>query len=189
MTEQQPSPPMKIHDVDEEEEERYSDTYDPYPLDPMPEWDVDRGREYKSDPDYREIFSDEERYEQYRIDNRKAFNSKGFIYKPLSGSYPIKYLDEVGYDNTTTREKMTNLANLCIKKLNETKGKTVEFVQIVRVFKRWAAAWKSSITFMARESPNGLLVEYQAKVVTFPGDCKAPIPILCRPSPIDPHLY
>ncbi|CAN7140905.1 hypothetical protein BRARA_J01833 [Brassica rapa] len=191
MTEQQSSPPMKIQDVDEEEDDRYSDTHDPYPLDPMPEWDVDsyEGREYESDPDHRELFSDEERYEQYRLDKRKAFHSKGFIYIPLSGSYPIKDLEEIGYDNKTTREKMTNLTNLCIKKLNETKGKTVEFVHIVRVFKRWAAAWKSSITFMARESPNGPLVEYQAKVVTFPGDCKAPIPILCRPSPIDTHLY
>lgn len=239
---------MKIQDVDEEEDDRYSDTHDPYPLDPMPEWDVDsyEGREYESDPDHRELFSDEERYEQYRLDKRKAFHSKvmvfssssysfpsifteikviglftcsgiqGFIYIPLSGSYPIKDLEEIGYDNKTTREKMTNLTNLCIKKLNETKviselgtklmndkyfigligiftfhsqGKTVEFVHIVRVFKRWAAAWKSSITFMARESPNGPLVEYQAKVVTFPGDSKAPIPILCRPTPIDTHLY
>lgn len=82
MTEQQSSPPMKIQDVNEEEEERYSDSHDPYPLDPVPEWDVDsnEGLEYESDPDRREIFSDEERYEQYRIDHRRAFNSKVMVF-------------------------------------------------------------------------------------------------------------
>ncbi|CAH8358692.1 unnamed protein product [Eruca vesicaria subsp. sativa] len=183
------SSPMRNQDVDEEEEERYS--RDPYPLDPMPEWDVDsyEGREYESDPDHSEMFSDDECYQQYRLNKREAFHNKGFIYEPMSGCYPLDDLEEIGYDNTTTREKKTKLANLCIKKLNETKGKTVELVNIVRVFVRWVAAWKTSITFMARESPNGPLVEYQAKVVTFPGDCKAPIPILCRPNPINPLLY
>jgi len=39
----------------------------------------------------------------------------------LSGIYPIKYLDEIAYRNMTARELMTNLANLCVKKLNDEK--------------------------------------------------------------------
>ena len=90
MTEQQSSPTMKIQDVDEEEDDRYSDTHDPYLLDPMPEWDVDsyEGREYESDPDHRELFSDEERYEQYRLDKRKAFHSKVMVFSSSSYSFP-----------------------------------------------------------------------------------------------------
>ncbi|CAE6105699.1 unnamed protein product [Arabidopsis arenosa] len=108
---------------------------------------------------------------------------RGFIPEPLSGIYPIKYLDEIAYRNMTARELMTNLANLCVKKLNDEKGKTVELVEIVRAIESGGVRWNSYITFMAREYPNGPLVEYQAKVMNYAGNAKPPFPILCRPSP------
>ncbi|KAL9279737.1 hypothetical protein AtEden1_Chr5g0100441 [Arabidopsis thaliana] len=51
----------------------------------------------------------------------------------------------------TARELMTNLANLCVKKLNDEKGQTVELVEIVRVIDSGGFRWNSYITFMARE--------------------------------------
>ena len=59
----------------------------------------------------------------------------------------------------------------------------MELVEIVRVIELGGATWNSYITFMAREYPNGPLVEYQAKVMSYVGQEKPPFPILCRPSP------
>ncbi|CAG7899920.1 unnamed protein product, partial [Brassica rapa] len=118
--EEQSSSPMKKQKV-EEEEKIYSDTHVPE-LGCKPEWDVDSydGREYESDPEDRKLFSDDEEYDKYRLERRRAFVSKGFIYEPLSGNYPIKDLEALVYPNVTSRELMTDLANLCVKKLNET---------------------------------------------------------------------
>ncbi|KAL0888873.1 hypothetical protein Bca101_012856 [Brassica carinata] len=150
-------------------EEIYSDTHVPE-LGCKPQWDVDSydGREYESDPEDSKLFSDEEEYEQYRLERRRAFDN----------------LEALVYDNVTNRELMTDLANLCVKKLNETKEKTVELVDIVRVIVLGGGTRKAYITFMARESLNGPLVEYQAKVVTYAKNLKPPFPIICRPSPI-----
>ncbi|CAA7051538.1 unnamed protein product [Microthlaspi erraticum] len=157
-------------------------------LDSEPEWDVDSydGREYESDPEVRELFSDDEEYQEYSRSKREAFESKGFVCDPLSRNYPIK--DEhmeilVVSENVTVRQLMTDLANLCVKKFNEEKGKTVELVEIVRVIVTGGGTRKAYITFMARESLNGPLVEYQAKVVTYAGNWKPPFPIFCRPTP------
>ncbi|KAL0697626.1 hypothetical protein Bca4012_053748 [Brassica carinata] len=176
---------MKKQKVDEEEI-IYSEKHVPE-LGGKPEWDVDsyEGREYESDPEDRKLFSDDDEYEAYRRERRRAFDSGGFIYEPLSEDYPIKDLEELVFPNVTNRELMTDLANLCVKKLNETKNKTVELVEIVRVIVLGGGTRKAYITFMARESPNGPLIEYQAKVVTYAKNLKPPFPILCRPSPID----
>lgn len=61
------------------------------------------------------------------------------------------------------------------------KGCNVEFVEVVRGNHSGAPRTKSYITFMAREKPDGPLVEYQAKgMLTFDGKRH---PILCRPAP------
>ncbi|KAF2613943.1 hypothetical protein F2Q70_00007531 [Brassica cretica] len=60
------------------------------------------------------------------------------------------------------------------------KGTTVKFLSIVRGNLKVGGGWKLYINFMAREYPNGPLVEYQAKAMDFGG--KPPFPILCRPA-------
>ncbi|KAL0672835.1 hypothetical protein Bca4012_000816 [Brassica carinata] len=69
------------------------------------------------------------------------------------------------------------------KKLNEEKGTSVEFVSIVRGNLKAGGGWKLYITFMAREYPDGSLVEYQAKAMDFAGGVEPPFSILCRPAP------
>lgn len=51
-------------------------------------------------------------------------------------------------------------------------------MSIVRGNLKPGDGWKLYITFMARESPDGPLIEYQAKALDFGG--KPPLPILCR---------
>ncbi|KAF2611461.1 hypothetical protein F2Q70_00007529 [Brassica cretica] len=80
----------------------------------------------------------------------------------------------------TSREYFADIASLCVKKLNEEKGTTVECVSIVRGNLKVGGGWKLYITFIAREYPNGPHVEYQAKAMDFGG--KPPFPILCRPA-------
>ncbi|CAD5327039.1 unnamed protein product [Arabidopsis thaliana] len=67
------------------------------------------------------------------------------------------------------------------RQMIESKESNVELVEIVRGYYRAGPRSKSYITFMAREKPDGPLVEYQAKcMVTL--DRKRH-PILCRPAP------
>ncbi|AED92385.1 putative protein [Arabidopsis thaliana] len=179
---------MEEHKVEEEEDDDEGSDIDrryKYVPEPEPEWDVDSydGREYETDPEDRQFFSDEDSYQEFRTRKRQAIESKGFLPEPLSGTYPIQDLEEVAYRNMTARELNTDLANLCVKKLNDEKGTTVELVEIVRVIELGGATWNSYITFMAREYPNGPLVEYHAKVMSYVGQEKPPFPILCRPSP------
>jgi len=58
----------------------------------------------------------------------------------------------------------------------------VEVVSIVRGNLKPGGGYKLYITFMAREYPDGPLVEYQAKAMDFAGGRKPPFPILCRPA-------
>lgn len=85
--EEQSSSPMKKQKV-EEEEKIYSETHVPE-LGCKPQWDVDSydGREYESDPEDRKLFSDDEEYDKYRRERRRAFDSKVidcFIFLPDS---------------------------------------------------------------------------------------------------------
>uniref|UniRef100_A0A0D2ZY31 Uncharacterized protein n=1 Tax=Brassica oleracea var. oleracea TaxID=109376 RepID=A0A0D2ZY31_BRAOL len=75
--------------------------------------------------------------------------------------FPLTDLEQ-RFRNMTTREYLTDIASLCVKKLNEE---------------------KLYITFMAREYPDGSLVEYQAKAMDFAGGVEPPFSILCRPAP------
>ncbi|KAL6524567.1 hypothetical protein OROHE_016238 [Orobanche hederae] len=158
---------------------------------PDPEWDVDSfdGLEYES-PEEGNAFDTKEDYYRYRRYKRQVFETKGF-YVDLEnvprtlwyGVCPISDLDAPAGENITNREYLANLASLCVKKYNEEKGKTVELVNVVWANICGGSKWMLYITFMAREYPNGPLVEYQAKVMEFVGNLKPPFPILCRPSP------
>ncbi|CAL9230612.1 unnamed protein product [Arabidopsis halleri] len=150
-----------------------------------PEWDVDSydGRECESDPEDRKHFTSEDMYNEYRLDKREIFESKGFIPDYANGIYPFGDLEASAGENRTNRDELTHLASLCFKKLNEYKGKCVELVSIERATVSGGARWKIYITCMAREYENGPLVEYQAKVMRYAGNYEPPFPILCRPSP------
>ncbi|EOA19671.1 hypothetical protein CARUB_v10003324mg [Capsella rubella] len=160
------------------------------PVEPEPEWDVDSfdGREYESDPEIRGSFASENAYMDYREYSIQALKNRGFLPDPLNFIGNVHDLDGPGCRNMTNREYLTDLASLCVKKLNDYKGITVEFVSIVRATLTAGSRWKMYITFMAREYPNGPLIEYQAKAMDFAGRSRPPFPILCRPSP-KPLIY
>ncbi|KAG7602543.1 hypothetical protein AtNW77_Chr5g0101111 [Arabidopsis thaliana] len=152
---------------------------------PDPEWDVDSfdGLEYESDPELRARFANDNAYMEYREVRIQALENRGFLPDPFNFIDAIQNLDGPAYDNMTNREYLAGRASSCVKKLNDLKAKTVEFVSIVRATTTGGgASWKVYITFMAREYPNGPLMEYQAKAMDFVGD-RSPVPILCRPAP------
>ncbi|CAH2071763.1 unnamed protein product [Thlaspi arvense] len=131
-------------------------------LDP-PEWDVDSfdDLKYYSSPESN-LSSDEQPYENmenakehYRIYKRQLIDSKGFKVDP--GLRPSDRYLGINPDSN------------------------VEFAELVRGNYRGGPRPKSYITFMAREKPDGPLVEYQTKaMITL--DHKMH-PIICRPAP------
>ncbi|XP_010431194.1 PREDICTED: uncharacterized protein LOC104715488 [Camelina sativa] len=158
-----------------------------------PEWDVDSfdGLEYYSSPEPilssdEELFTEEE-MEHYRIFKRQMIESKGFYgdreLRPsfhFKGISPMK-LEQRALPNQNYRQFWQEMVYVCLQKLNQDKHSNVEFVEVVRGYYRPGPRSKSYITFMAREKPDGPLVEYQAKcMVTL--DRKRH-PILCRPAP------
>ncbi|KAG2334044.1 hypothetical protein Bca52824_005224 [Brassica carinata] len=152
--------------------------------DPEPEWDKDSydGYELKFDPDGREGFSSDKAYAEFREYKTKAFKNRVKVLEdPFRSIYPIRDLDDL-WTTTTKRQYLTDIASLCVKKLNEEKGSSVEVVSIVRANLKAGGGFKLYITFMAREYPDGPLVEYQAKAMDFAGGIKPPFPILCRPA-------
>ncbi|CAF1697645.1 unnamed protein product [Brassica napus] len=151
--------------------------------DPEPEWDKDSydGYELEFDPDGREGFSSDKAYAEFRDYKTKAFENRGFLEDPFRSIYPIRDLDDL-WTTTTKRQYLTDIASLCVKKLNEEKGMSVEVISIVRGNLKPGGGWKLYITFMAREYPDGPLVEYQAKAVDYAGHKIPPFPILCRPA-------
>ncbi|KAL0746396.1 hypothetical protein Bca101_028398 [Brassica carinata] len=128
----------------------------------VPEWDVDSfdGVVYtsSSEPDlpprYQPYENMENAKEHYRIYKQQLITSKGFMVDPL-----LRPSD----------------------RHNQDKDSNVEFVEVVRENYRGGPRPKSYITFMAREKPDGPLVEYQAKAMATL-DRKFH-PILCRPAP------
>ncbi|CAN6975017.1 unnamed protein product [Brassica oleracea var. botrytis] len=151
--------------------------------DPEPEWDKDSydGYELEFDPDGREGFSSDKAYAEFRDYKTKAFENRGFLEDPFRSIYPIRDLDDL-WTTTTKRQYLTDIASLCVKKLNDEKGMSVEVVSIVRGNLKPGGGWKLYITFMAREYPDGPIVEYQAKAVDYAGHKIPPFPILCRPA-------
>ncbi|CAE6138148.1 unnamed protein product [Arabidopsis arenosa] len=85
-------------------------------------------------------------------------------------------------DGKTFREFWEEMVYVCLQKHNQVKDLNVELVEVVRGNFHGGPRSKSYITFMAREKPDGPLVEYQAKsMLTLDGKIH---PILCRPSPM-----
>lgn len=150
-----------------------------------PEWDVDSfdGREYESDPEDREFFNDEDRYQKHRQSRIEALKNKGFLPDEAYGIYTFCNLQSQTAALASSRELVTDLASLCVKKYNEDKGMTLEVDSVVRATVSRGGRWKFYLTLMAREYHNGPLVEYQAKVMWYIGNSKPPFPIFCRPSP------
>ncbi|KAJ4910744.1 Cystatin/monellin superfamily protein [Raphanus sativus] len=152
--------------------------------DPEPEWDKDSfdGYEYFN-PEDRKTFSDEEEYKEFRDFKIQAWKNGGFFEEdPFRSIFPLPDLEQP-FRNMTTREYLADIVSLCVNKLNEVKGSTVEFASIVRGNLKAGDGWKLYITFMAREYPSGPLKEYQAKAMDFAGGQEPPFPILCRPAP------
>ncbi|CAH8251054.1 unnamed protein product [Arabidopsis lyrata] len=84
--------------------------------------------------------------------------------------------------NVTGREYMEIMANVAIDKYNQVENKTVTLDHIVRVVVQMSYGIKGYITFMAKESPHGELVEYQAKAERKAWQRNIH-PIFCRPAP------
>ncbi|XP_056861668.1 uncharacterized protein LOC130509543 [Raphanus sativus] len=152
--------------------------------DPEPEWDVDSFDGYEFyDPEDRKSFSNDEEYKEFSEFKIQAWKNKGFYEEdPFRSIFPLTDLEQ-RFRNMTTREYLADIASLCVKKLNEEKGTTVELESIVRANLKAGGGWKLYITFTAREYPDGSLVEYQAKAMDFAGGEEPPFPILCRPAP------
>ncbi|XP_019097367.1 PREDICTED: uncharacterized protein LOC104772074 [Camelina sativa] len=146
-----------------------------------PEWGYDSfdGREFKINPRIRKLSPNQELYDIYYNNRLKAFESKGFLPDPSVGIYELNIERKNG-----ERDLIADLANVCVKKFNETMNKTLELVNVVRVNVSGLAKWKLYITFMACEYGDGPLVEYQAKVIHSIMKLEVPpFPVLCRPSP------
>ncbi|KAL1188355.1 hypothetical protein V5N11_031730 [Cardamine amara subsp. amara] len=156
-----------------------------------PEWDVDSfdGLEYYSSDDepLSEDEDEEEAMEHTRIYKRQIIESKGFYVdpelRPICHYKRIRpmSLEWKGLDDMTYREFWEQMVYVCLQKLKQDKGLNVELVEVVSGNYRCGPRSKSYITFMAREKPDGPLVEYQAKSM-FTFDRKLH-PILCRPAP------
>ncbi|CAG7859804.1 unnamed protein product [Brassica rapa] len=159
-------------------EEREDDDID---LLEVPEWDVDSfdGLVYSSStepdlpPRYQPCENMEKAIHDYRIYKQQLITSKGFMVdSTLRPHYLYKRINPVSFDDGGF------FRDYCEKMVS---GLNVELVEVVRANYRGGPRPKSYITFMAREKPDGPLVEYQAKgMATL--DRKFH-PILCRPTP------
>ncbi|XP_010464107.1 PREDICTED: uncharacterized protein LOC104744714 [Camelina sativa] len=159
-----------------------------------PEWDVDSfdGLEYDSSQE-EDAMSDEELERKWRRFKRQLIQSKGFYVEPeLIPMYSYSRINSVvslelsAGGGQTYRDYFAERAINCVQKYNQENsaknGFNVEFVEVVRGTFRGGPKSKSYITFMAREKPDGPLVEYQCKAwSTFVRH--EHYPILCRPAP------
>ncbi|XP_048620870.1 uncharacterized protein LOC106383443 [Brassica napus] len=130
-----------------------------------PGWDVDSYDGYECyDSDDRKSFSYDEEYEEFREFKFQAWKNKGFVEEdPFRSIFPLTDLER-RFRNMTTREYLADIASLCVKKLNEDVtylGYVCGICSIVRGNLKAGGGWKLYITFMAREYPDGPLVEYQ----------------------------
>ncbi|VVA93768.1 unnamed protein product [Arabis nemorensis] len=157
-----------------------------------PEWDVDSfdGLEYRSSEE--DVFTDEEEEENWRRYKRLVIGSKGFYVEPgltagtiqstIVGIKPVRDMSTYAGHGETHLEFFEEMSNLCLQKYNQERGLNVEFVQVVRGNFSLGSRSKTYVTFLAKEKPDGPLVEYQAKVwSTFKKGEN--FPILCRPAP------
>ncbi|CAH8273281.1 unnamed protein product [Arabidopsis lyrata] len=141
----------------------------------VPEWDVDSfdGLEYYSSPEV--LFSSEdepfseESIQHYRLFKRQMIESKGFYGDPALRPFDhYRGIKPMGLEWEALTDKdfrayWEEMVYVCLQKLNKDKDSNVELVEVVRGYYRAGPRSKSYITFMAREKPDGPLVEYQAK--------------------------
>ncbi|ESQ36564.1 hypothetical protein EUTSA_v10008370mg [Eutrema salsugineum] len=147
-------------------------------------WGVDSFDDTEYEPDTED---DDDDFEWNRY-LRHVYNSRGFKVdreivprRPFQGFRPFNF-DAPFLPNIDAREYMDNMVKLALDKYNQQNGTNVTCDHIVRVVVKWIIGVKSYITFMARESPHGDLIEYQAKTQWKVWQNHAH-PILCRPSP------
>ncbi|EFH60785.1 hypothetical protein ARALYDRAFT_340742 [Arabidopsis lyrata subsp. lyrata] len=167
-----------------------------------PEWDVDSfdGLEYDSSEEEDEMSNEEDELKWRRV-KRQLIESKGFYVDPelmpMQNYSPIKAVADLEWSaglGQTYREYFagwlvsvskhsTNTRFTCDNISFVLPGLNVEFVEVVRGAFSAGPKSKSYITCMAREKPDGPLVEYQCKAwSTFVQHEN--YPILCRPAPI-----
>ncbi|XP_009119374.1 uncharacterized protein LOC103844324 [Brassica rapa] len=148
-------------------------------------WDVDSFESDYSSPEEAASNTDEFELRRYL---RHLYESGGFLLERemvpknlFQGWRPLN-LDALFKDpNITGRDYMETMARVAIDKYNQTKNKTVTLDHIVRAVIRMSIGVKAYITFMAKECPEGELVEYQAKAEIRVWQTKIH-PILCRPA-------
>ncbi|KFK42717.1 hypothetical protein AALP_AA1G030800 [Arabis alpina] len=176
-------------DLDEEEEEEEEEEEvieeDTDSCESDQKWDVDSFKdvEFNSDGEV-----DDEEWRRYV---RQCYKSEGFDvavdFLPKSstmiytGFNPVKLDEYFGPPKLTGRAYMEKMVKVIIEKYNESKGKNLVLVDIVRTVVKMADGVKAYITFMARESPDGEPVEYQGKAEKKVWQ-KNIHPILCRPA-------
>ncbi|XP_010501305.1 PREDICTED: uncharacterized protein LOC104778546 [Camelina sativa] len=149
------------------------------------EWDVDsfEGCEYESDP---------EESEDWRRYVRQCYKSEGFdvprdcVPKRTSGRIccgfcPVELDEYFSPPDLTGRQYMENMLKVVIAKHNETKKKNLVLDHIVRAVVLMGGKVKAYITFMAKETPEGELVEYQGKAEWKVWQRNFH-PLLCRPA-------
>jgi len=93
---------MEEHKVEEEEDDDEGSDIDrryKYVPEPEPEWDVDSydGREYETDPEDRQFFSDEDSYQEFRTRKRQAIESKVTIF--FCGFSCKNFADYIRFEN------------------------------------------------------------------------------------------
>ncbi|KAJ0245173.1 Cystatin/monellin superfamily protein [Hirschfeldia incana] len=149
-------------------------------------WDVDSFESDYESPE--EPASDTDEFEMRRY-MRHLYESRGFLLKRemvpkklFQGWRPLNLDAIFRKPNITGRDYMETMAQVAIDKFNQTKNKTVTLDHIARAVIRMSIGVKAYITFMAKESPRGELVEYQAKAEIRVWQTKIH-PILCRPTP------
>ncbi|KAL0724087.1 hypothetical protein Bca4012_038686 [Brassica carinata] len=148
-------------------------------------WDVDSFDSDYESPSEEATDSDEfelRRYMRHLYESKGFLLEKGMVPRNLLQGWRRLNLNAFFKDpNLTGRDYMEIMAQVAIDKYNQTKNKTVTLDHIVRAVIRMSHGVKAYITFMARESPDGKLVEYQAKAEIKVWQTKIH-PILCRPS-------
>ncbi|CAE5956446.1 unnamed protein product [Arabidopsis arenosa] len=140
------------------------------------------------DTDYESEQSDDDEEFEWNRYLCHVYNSRGFKVdseiipdRPFQGFRPFNFNGSF-LPNISGREYMDNMANLALDKYNQHNQTNVVFDHVVRVVVKLSTGVKSYITFMARESPQGDLIEYQAKTDWKVWQRNAHA-ILCRPAP------
>ncbi|XP_023642407.1 uncharacterized protein LOC17893467 [Capsella rubella] len=181
---------LEYDDDDLMEEEGDGEASDVSSREEGQEWDVDSfddGFDYRPK---RNLDPNDEIGQKMHLYRSQMYRSKGFhvdrenypgsvMYRPL---VPIDLDKPFWNTGLTGRPFMQNMVDLALERYNRIKGSTVTREYIVRAIVSLASGVKSYITFMAREFPDGDLVEYQAKTEKRVWQRK-PHVIFCRPAP------